>query len=239
MILTPLQQKPIHDTLKIFLLTVFLSLIFYPNTVSAQKTLEKTNWEVAKVKEGIQIEYRWLTLEDGFKTRELKVSLETQASIVELIYCLSDVTELRNWKIGSKETDVLASDHEKWILYSVYNIPFPFNQQDLITSYTIEEKSNTFTRIEGNASPKYLAEKKGIIRQQKYHEVWQLKEESLAKTSVVFTSIAPTDPLLPRFIQDRFIQPILISSFSKLRERAELKYKEDKVLESIYAELID
>jgi len=60
-----------------------------------------------------------------------------------------------------------------------------------------------------------------VKRQEKYEEHWEIRPIDGQNVQVDFSSIAPSKPLLPRYLQDRFIHPMLINSFAKLKRQAE------------------
>ncbi|BDD08511.1 hypothetical protein FUAX_09430 [Fulvitalea axinellae] len=182
-----------------------------------------SGWKVAKKERNLTLMYRWVRTAEGKKTRQVRFELTVKADAEDLIFCLSDSAELTQWKAGVRKSGILDRKKNSWVTYTQFDIPKIFGQQDLVAKYTVEREPEQVI-IRATASPDYTEREEGVERQERYEEYWILRNFGEGVTGVEFSSIAASEPVVPRFIQDKFTQPVLIQSFDDLRKRSERRY---------------
>ena len=104
---------------------------------------KKGNWEQAKQKNEITVSYRELELFDNIETRELLVEFTVLGTIDSILSQLKRPDQLKSWNEGIRSAKLLKDAAPDWILHTVYKIPWPFSQQDLVASYSIEKRKDT------------------------------------------------------------------------------------------------
>ena len=98
----------------------------------------------------------------------------------------------------------------EWYTYTLFDIPWPFEQRDLISNYRVnssEEGKKTTILI--SSREHYLPEKQSIKRLTNYTGTWTITRITDEKVFVSFSAMSNMPPMFPRFIQD----PVLIQMF--------------------------
>lgn len=147
-----------------------------------------SNWKLQKKYEGIKVETRWVYYRNKIKVRQMKVSFESKSNSKDFIKNLSNEKSLLNWGIRTKKCQVIPISEEEWITYTLYDIPYPFSNQDLITKYKLINSLDTIL-ISVNSVPQYLKKIKGINRQQHYYGEWKIIEQKTGNLKIEFSSI--------------------------------------------------
>ncbi len=197
-------------------LIFLLCILSYPSF--AQQVL--SNWETAIKSETVELQYRWIRVGDTLKTRELRTFFNVDAPVVAIVKNLSTESDFQNWSVGVERCQKIDQSSNGWIMYSLFDIPRPFKQRDLITKYTVEQFGNQ-TIIKMEALPEILPHIKGVERMNNYSGYWLLEDIGYNKTMVKFHSTSFTRPVFPRFIQDPVLQRMLINSFETLIKLSE------------------
>ncbi len=178
---------------------------------------ETSNWQTARETEQLKLQYRWI---DSIDTREVRILFSVKANHNQIINCIRNPRLAKQWAVGVKDYRVYDMSPDKWIAYSLYKIPKPFADQDLITRYEIVNESSE-VKITITALSDYLERISGVNRQQNYSGKWILKETQNGITQIQFYSISYTKPLVPRFMQDPITQRVLIRSFEEFIKLSE------------------
>ncbi|MFB6340626.1 hypothetical protein ACE1ET_02835 [Saccharicrinis sp. FJH62] len=179
-----------------------------------------SEWKTDKTSDGISISYRWVTVGDTLKTREMKTALHIHASPEAILKQFKSDEKLSKWTAGSRNCSVLQSSEDEWITYTLYDMPWPFTSNDLVTLYR-KTIHNKITRIFIESTPDYIPEKADTERMEHYRGHWDLIPEPDGSTRVEFCTTSFTKPVFPRFIQDPILQEIMIDSMIKLKKQAE------------------
>lgn len=197
-------------------LIFLLCTLSYPSF--AQEVL--SDWETARKSETVELQYRWIRVGDTLKTRELRALFNISAPVAEIVKSLNTESDFQNWSEGVERCQKIDQSGNGWIMYSLFDIPRPFKQQDLVTKYTVEQIGNqTIIKIE--VLPEYLPQVKGVERMNNYSGYWLLEDIGFNQTMVKFHSTSFTKPVFPRFIQDPVLQRMLINSFETLIKLSE------------------
>ncbi len=181
-------------------------------------TAKKEDWKQAKQKNGITISYRKLELFDTIKTRELLLEFTVSGTMDSILSQIKQPDNLSSWNDGIKSAKVLKDNGPNWILHTVYKIPFPFSQQDLVASYSIEERKDTII-ISSKSLPDYIKPIKGITREGYNLSQWLLISKNNGLFEIKFSAISITNSSIPRWIKDPLIQRMLVRSFTKFKNR--------------------
>jgi hypothetical protein len=197
-------------------LIFLLCIVSYPSF--AQEVL--SDWETARRSETVELQYRWIRVGDTLKTRELRTLFNVDAPVPAILKNLSTENNFQLWSVGVEHCQKIDQSGNSWIMYSLFDIPRPFKQRDLITKYTVEQTGNQ-TLIKMEAVPEYLPQVKGVDRMNNYSGYWLLEDIGFNKTMVKFHSTSFTMPVFPRFIQDPVLQRMLINSFETLIKLSE------------------
>ena len=195
-------------------------LLFLSAQVFATKSKHETDWYLAKKSNNISLFYRWIQLENGNQTREMKAEFEIEAGISEILSQFLTTEKYLKWAAGIKKCGIEKYHDTLWYTHTIMNYPWPFKQKDLVTKHTIRQSKNK-TSIEIEAVPEFMAEIIGIERMKNYRGTWHLYQNSNGSTSVDYRMVSFEKPVFPRFVQDPVIQKITMNSFVELKQLAE------------------
>jgi hypothetical protein len=176
-------------------------------------------WETIKQDKGVTLSSRWLTFGDSLKTREISSRFVADADIQSVLAHLLHPGKVLAWNDGARSMKVLNREEHTWITHTVYDIPYPFSQQDLVVKNTmLAENGKTIILI--SALPDFIAPLKNVTRQQLYFGKWELVPLDSRTTRVSFSAISFSKSGIPRFVRDPVIQNKLFNSFVRLKELA-------------------
>ncbi|RLD18250.1 MAG: hypothetical protein DRI69_10645 [Bacteroidetes bacterium] len=175
-----------------------------------------TEWKVAKQSGEIQVSYRYIMVGDTLKTREMRVSFTVEAKPDSIVSMFNDADKFYEWSAGIEKCNIIQTDSSSWVMYNLYDVPWPFKQRDLITEYKLV-KSDSKTTLIMTGKPHLLPEYEDIMRMKLYEGFWSFESLENGLTHVEFHTISFTDPILPRFLQDPVLQKTFIHSMNKLR----------------------
>jgi hypothetical protein len=184
--------------------------------VTEHSSAEK--WETIKQDRGVTLRSRWLTFGDSLKTREISSHFVADADMQNVLANLLYPEQLLAWNDGARSMKVLKREEQSWITHTVYDIPYPFSQQDLVVKNTMATE-NEKTIILMSALPDYIAPLKNVTRQQLYFGKWELRPLGNRTTEVRFSAISFSKSRIPRFVRDPVIQNKLFNSFVRLKEQ--------------------
>lgn len=190
-------------------------LFIFCQQAGASQTI-LSDWKLAKQLDGIKISYRFLNIGDTLETREMGIWFSINASPDEILTMFNNANNLSKWSAGIKECNIIEKNPNSWTTYNLYDIPWPFEQKDLVIEYSLK-KSNNNTILNIRSKPKKVAEQPGITRIEDYEGKWIFTPATNGLTKVSFYSISFSKRVLPRFIQDPVIQNIFIESIQTLK----------------------
>ena len=191
-------------------------IIFNP-IVIGQEVL--TNWKTVKKSKDIKISYRFVEVGDTLKTRQMRISFLVNAEPERIIELLKEPKNGETWFSGTEKFHLLEDNENTWTTYNLYKNIWPFEQNDIITNYSMI-KSNSSITLLMTGNPDFSPHLENIKRVKNYEGRWVFKPLENGQTKVEFYTISFTKPIFPRFIQDPIIQKIFIDSINKLRNLA-------------------
>lgn len=223
------KSKKLIDSLTIISLILFLTAC-RTNTQAQQiswsamddirqviEVASSTSWEIIKQDKGVTLKSRWLSFGDSAKTREIASHFIMNADVQSVLTNLIQPEKVMTWNDGARSLKILKHEGFSWITHTVYDIPYPFSQQDLVVKNVLL-KENEKTIILMFAVPGYIAPLKNVTRQQLYFGKWELSQLDNETTEVQFSAISFSKSTIPRFIRDPIIQNKIFHSFVRLKE---------------------
>jgi hypothetical protein len=197
---------------KLFLILIASVLLSFPSY--SFEVL--SNWKLAKQSDDISISYRFIEVNGMLKTRQMQISFQVESKPEQIIRMFKSADQLSAWAAGTKKCKILQAGSSSWTTYSLYNIPWPFKQKDLITEYKLIKSDSIFTLLL-KGKPNQLPYYKNISRIKQYEGSWLFIPLENGKTRVEFYSISFTKPVVPRMFQDPIIQDVFIDSINNLK----------------------
>lgn len=181
------------------------------------KLATSTPWETIREEKGVKLSSRWLTFGDSLKTREIAAYFIVDADSRGILDCLMNPIKMVEWNDGVRSLNVYKQDGSTWITHTVYDIPYPLSQQDLVVkNVMIRDKQKIIILL--SAIPDYIEPLNNVNRQQLYFGKWELFSIENSCTEVKFSVLSFSKSRVPRFMRDPIIQNKLFNSFIRLKE---------------------
>jgi hypothetical protein len=178
------------------------------------------NWEEVRNNHGVITYVRWQHHNDGSKNRERMGDLKADCSLKRTLEVLTDPEETKKWMSGVSENYLLSkSNPSEWYTYTLYSIPWPFNNRDLVSSFSIRNNpGNKTVIINITSKADQIPLKQGIERLKDYKATWTITEIASQKVHIVFTAMSNTPLMFPRYIQDPIIEKMFHNNLVRLRD---------------------
>ena len=195
-------------------------IITIDDVVDRNISLSYGDWEEVRNANGVKTYVRWLQYSNGKKIRERKGEIQVNCSLAKTVGILTDASATMKWMSGVSENYLLSkSNTSEWYTYTLYNIPWPFSNRDLVSVYELQNNpGNKSTLININSKADYVPQKPGIERLMNYKATWNIMETTPQQVHIIFSAISDTPPLFPRYIQDPVIEKIFHNNLVRLKE---------------------
>lgn len=181
-------------------------------------------WETIKEDKGVTLRSRWLLFGDSLKTREISSYFIVKSDVQSVLANLQSPEKMLEWNEGLRSMKLLKQDGSIWITHTIYDIPYPFSQQDLVVKNVMVKDKQKVT-ILLSSLPDYIDPINDINRQRFYFGKWELNPLNSETTEVRFSALSFSSSRIPRLIRDPIIQSKLFHSFLKLKEQSTLEVK--------------
>ena len=191
------------------LITFLLCLI--GTTVVAQ-----SDWHLKKDEEGIKV-YTAETPNSNFKS--IKVDCIINATVPQIIACLSDMSIQTEWVYNSKSAKLIKQIKEnEFAFYSEVSVPWPGTNRDYIAHIVINQVSPTVTTIDSHSDPTLVPEKDGLVRIKKSTAHWELTTINKGSVRIVYTLAFDPAGAAPAWLINLFVTKGPLETFKKLKE---------------------
>jgi len=199
----------------IIVLLTFIFLLINGNTAIAHEAL--STWKTSRESEQIQFSYRYLNIGDTLKTRQMRITFMVEAEITQLVPMFRNTENLKRWTLRAEHCELIEQNQENWTIYSLFDIPWPFQQKDLITEYRLVKKDSS-VELFLIGRPSKLPQVKEVSRMGYFEGYWSFTTHENGCLKAEFTSITFQKPQFPKFIQDPIIQNAFIDSIKHLKQ---------------------
>jgi hypothetical protein len=193
---------------KFLTIALFASLILiYAEQVKATGRVGSTAWEEVSKVESITIFDRWVSVnDDKFIERMGVVNVNIPAD--KVFTSLSDANFTTQWMKGVLVNKVINKEANSWEVYSLYNIPWPFEKRELYSLYQTVKLTTGCYEI----SIQSIDDRKPSPNHQlltNYRAQWLIKPINSDSSQITLVTFAAIPPMIPERIQ----YPILLSVF--------------------------
>lgn len=180
------------------------------NFIPKEVFTNQTNWELVKSNKGVKVYSQWVTLYDGYKTRRLKGEFQVRMPLPDLVAFLMDGSNVKNWMVGVSESYNLKVMDETSYSYAKFDIPWPFDDQDLVVENKLEFPAGRDTAlISLTGCPEMVPLVGGLKRMENFNAYWKVVRLSSSVCSVEYAAFSRSKPVAPRWVQD----PIILKTF--------------------------
>jgi hypothetical protein len=177
----------------------------------------RTGWKTVSNSNGILVSERWVE-ENNHTFRERKGEMLLSCSAAEAVRLISDVKSTSQWMKGVSDCSLIKRGlPNEWYTYTLYSIPYPFNDRDLVSHFRVSTSGNRYT-ISIESAGTMVPVKSGINRLNSYKASWEITDLSHSETKVVFTAMSDTPPMFPRWIQDPILLKVFVGNLANLKE---------------------
>jgi hypothetical protein len=182
------------------------------------------SWETLKEDKGVILKSRWLYFGDSLKTREISSCFIVNSNLQNVLDNLKSPQKMLEWNEGLRSMKLLKKDGSVWITHTIYDIPYPFSQQDLVVKNVMVTDKQKVT-ILLSSLPEFIKPIKNTTRQKFYFGKWELTPINDMTTEVRFSALSFSESRIPRIIRDPIIQNKLFHSFLNLKEQTRTDIK--------------
>jgi hypothetical protein len=206
-----------------WMLFSLLLFITSSSTIHTEKVLTsgtESAWELMENSEGVKIYFRWIDLPDKVRVRERKAEIIVHNTLEKSLKAITGEKEIPVWMSGIKKLFILHHDRpEKWYTYSLYGLPWPFNDRELITLNTLSTNpKKDRILLDMRSSDESYPPAKGVERLTHYKASWELSEIKAGLVKMTFIGRSEDPPAFPRCIQDPVIKKVFFRNMVSLNE---------------------
>ena len=194
---------------------------------------EESSWKLSKEKNGIKV-YTRKSAETAVKEfRAVRTLKNTRlASIVAL---LKDISFIPKWYpdiISAKK--LRSSGNKEWTSNIVLDVPWPFENRDLVLDYKLSQDPATkVVTIKMQSNPTFIEEKEDIVRIVHAEGFWQFTPKPGGEIEVVQEFVADPAGSIPAWVTNMFIVDGPVTTFTNLEEMVKKPEYADAKLEYI------
>lgn len=183
-----------------FLLSLFI-LVLLPGVIFPQS---KTDWKLAKQKNGITV---YLRLLPGNKFKEYKAITIVSTTPDKILRILEKPNKYPEWMSNIKTARLVKWEGDSvYYTWSQVAMPWPFHDRDQVSrSQIVKNSISGGILIKIRLLPGLVSHKNSMIRIKKGVGYWLLKSEPGGKTKIVFQFFTDLGTHLPGWLINMFI----------------------------------
>ena len=175
------------------------------------------DWELKTEKEGIKVYTK--TFDDS-KFKAIRVNLDLQATLTQIVALLMDVNTGAEWVYSTKSSVLLKQiSPNELIYYSEVKLPWPISNRDFIAQLTAKQDAKTkVVTIDGPVVPDYVPAKDGIVRVRRSVGKWIITPVGPHHVQIQYTLRMDPGGDLPAWLFNLFVTKGPTESFKNLQE---------------------
>ncbi len=212
------------NSLKKFCLSILLLTSY---TVHSQGLKPLEDWQLAKNNDSIRVYVRRIQADSSRVEHQLRVVMDMHADLWAVVATLRDQKHLKDWINRAVECynfDIIDDFH--WHNYIEFNIPWPLNNQDIVTKNTMHQDSVTkIVRLEIVDDNNKLPPRKGVDRIPSFEGTWTITPIKGGRVHMEYTVYAGQKPWLPWWVISPFVEYGVWKTLHDMRDRVAEKYK--------------
>ena len=207
-------------SLHLILFPVVNSNINENNKMKADANISTESWNLVKSADKISIYERWIKTDENRTVRQLWASMTVKASNNRIIEIIKDDKKALQWQSGLKEFyRIKKIDDDNWYAYTLYGIPWPLNDQDIVTKYQVRHsRTDSKVKILMTGMPDYIPVNKGISRISHYCGIWELTPLQNGFCRIDYYVYSKQKSSFPKWLVDPIVRTNLWNTFDNLRK---------------------
>jgi ribosome-associated toxin RatA of RatAB toxin-antitoxin module len=176
-------------------------------------------WVYEREKKGIKVftkKSKWS------KLRDCKATMTVSASPGHMLQLLTDFEHYDSWMPRCKKSRVVArlNDNE-FVVYQVYNAPWPVKDRDCVIHFKIDKDAKTGNiLITESSEPKFVRENADYVRITQLVATWKLIPQSNGGTEVINEYSSNPGGNIPDWLINTQSVESPLATFENLQEKA-------------------
>ena len=175
------------------------------------------DWSLKKDKNNIKVFTRKTK---NFKVDEIKVECEFEGRVSQLVAVLLDVKKHYEWVYKTTKSQFLKKNAETDLFfYTEIQVPWPFENRDLIVHMKMLQNSSKTITIEANNVNDFMPDKKNIVRVKYSRANWIVTPLNNKKFKIEYRVQIDPGNGVPAWLLNLFISNGPYDTFLKLKEQ--------------------
>ncbi|AEL26083.1 SRPBCC family protein [Cyclobacterium marinum] len=177
-------------------------------------------FELIKEGNGLSFYERWINMEDGTKSREVKFIISIKAPYENVIEVLTKEKYGMLWNDNTLAYKIKSTGPQSWISYMRYSFPFPLSDRECYLKNRLEEGKES-TKIYFNSSnSRIFSEGVEMVQMTGLEGRWIVTKKQ-GYTLLRYHIISVPEKGLPRWIVDPIIRRNLWNTMQNLKQTIE------------------
>ncbi|MFO7789210.1 MAG: hypothetical protein ACQES1_01850 [Bacteroidota bacterium] len=190
---------------------IIITFIFLPGYL-----LSQSNWELQKENENLQVYFK----QSGEETYRVRVKTSFPVNynvLIEEVY--DNIKTYPEWIYRCEQAKWLDKNKNNRVLYTVSNIPWPFQDRDVVTKMAKPQRQGKKIILHSHSIPDYIPEKDKFERQQFSEVYWHLFPDGGNNVRVTYELTLKIKENIPEFILKMIACKGPFESFNNLHAR--------------------
>lgn len=193
--------------------TIILTLAI----VSTSLIVFSQKWELNSDKDGIKV---YLKKEIGKATKSYKVVSTVNADLKTVVSIFGNFKMYPKWFSEMKNFTLLINTSKKAVYYTVFDMPIPFTNRDLVVNIDISHPTKDKYVYKSTIPKKtYFSETLKYVRIKTFQETATLKAISKNKVLITFIGNGDLGGNVPTWLQNMFIDRGSVSMIRTIKRK--------------------
>ena len=207
-------------------ITILVSFLFPPLVDSADvgkgislDSTPKSAWMHVKCHNGVDLYERLMKINE-LPVRQRRGELVVTCDFDVVSKFLTTPENMKLWMKGVKKANCLKTEcRNKWNIYTVYRLPWPFNNKEMTSTFEFKQygTEKCVIYIKSIDSSMNVDSHKKCIKN--FRGNWLITKIDDRTTKIVFTVVCATPPIFPRWIQDPIIKSIFFKNMIRMKKQ--------------------
>ena len=196
--------------MKTILLSIILAMLLVPQSFSQK-------WKLRSDKDGIKV---YLKKEAGKVTKSYKVTSVVNADIETVVKIFGDFKSYPKWFSEMKGFRLLKNTSTKVIYYTIFDMPVPFTDRDLVIDIDIFHPTKDVYIFNSKIPNKiYVKPISLFVRIKTFQETATLEQIAKNKVRITFIGNGDLGGHVPVWLQNMFIDSGSVSMIKTIRSK--------------------
>ncbi len=206
----------------VLLVFMLLRMLLSDNEMNAMikelnaSSLYVSEWVSVKNADGIELQERWVKVNDSLTVRERKGIMVINGSVDEVVEFLSNPKTIKLWMKNVQEVRLFMKGDAQ-LTYIVIHLPWPFSDRDLVANYSVHKTDNNHCTIRMKSEDGTHVGSSKIVRINSYNASWNLEQVANNKVHIEFQVFSAEPPLFPQWVQEPVLKKVFHQNLLRLK----------------------